>query len=56
MSLTLKHLRKAERQLLKADMGMKFAMRDDGLCASLHTAMMFLELAIQRALELNRAH
>ena len=43
------HLRAAEQSMLSADSLMTPDNRDDAVCAALHTAMFYLEIAIHNA-------
>jgi hypothetical protein len=49
MKITLRHLRTAERAMLKADMCLPIGMTESQLCLQLHRAMVYLELAIVSA-------
>jgi hypothetical protein len=46
MNITLRHLRTAERAILKADMSIPFGMTESQLCLQLHRSMVYLEMAI----------
>jgi hypothetical protein len=46
MKITLRHLRAAERSMLKADMCLPIGMTESQLCLQLHRSMVYLEMAI----------